>query len=184
MLIPSLSHPRLSMRALPRIDHRILIAIVVPVIIGGIALISLVIYIIIRLKKRPHEAFGPYEGTLVHPDDLAAQITPYCGSGPHRGRNTPRFIHTPGEDMRIAFRRPDGAWDISDSLKPFEPAGVNNIDVLTSHYATRNERLFNPPSKEWEVKNVGYEFGYGFSIDLPLPPPAYSGHSDGNHYSV
>lgn len=92
MSISSLPHPRLSMRALPVIDHRILIVIVVLVVVGSIALIGLVTYITIRLKKRwPQEAFGPYEGTLVHPEDLAAQITPYGGSGPHRGRNIPRF---------------------------------------------------------------------------------------------
>ena len=68
-----------------------LIVIIVLVVLGSIA-VGFVIYITIRLKKRqPHENFGPYEGTLVRPDDLAAQITPYGGSGPHRGRNIPRF---------------------------------------------------------------------------------------------
>jgi hypothetical protein len=85
-----LSHPRLSIRALPRIDRRILVMVLVPVLVG-IALIGFVICITIRLKKRRHKAFGPYEGTLVHPEDLAAQITPYGGSGPLRGRNIPRF---------------------------------------------------------------------------------------------
>ena len=88
----SLSYSRLSMRSLPRIDDHVLIVIVVLVVFGTIALIGFVIYIINRLKKRgPHENFGPYEGTLVRPDDLAAQITPFGGSGPHRGRNMPRF---------------------------------------------------------------------------------------------
>ena len=92
MSISSLSHSRLSKRALPSIDHRILIVIIVLVVVGSIVLIGSVIYITIRLKKRwSHETFGPYEGTLVHPEDLAAQITPYGGSGPHRGRNVPRF---------------------------------------------------------------------------------------------
>lgn len=91
MTISSLSYSRLSMRALPTIDHRILILILVPLLVG-IALIGFIIYITIRLKKRrSQEAFGPYEGTLVHPEDLAAQITPYGGSGPDRGRNIPRF---------------------------------------------------------------------------------------------
>jgi hypothetical protein len=94
MTVSSLSLPRLSKRALsmPGIDPRIWIMIIVLVVVCSIALIGLVIYITIRLKKRwPHEVFGPYEGTLVHPEDLAAQITPYGGSGPHRGRNIPRF---------------------------------------------------------------------------------------------
>lgn len=92
MSISSLSHSHLSMRALPSIDHRILIVIIVLVVLASITLISSIICITIRLRKRwSHESFGPYEGTLVHPGDLAAQITPYGGSGPHRGRNVPRF---------------------------------------------------------------------------------------------
>lgn len=87
MSISSLSHPRLSMRELPT-DSRLLVVILVSVIVG-IVLIGFVIYITIFKKRRP--PFGPYEGTLVHPEDLAAQITPYGGSGPHRGRNVPRF---------------------------------------------------------------------------------------------
>ena len=92
MSISSLSHSRLSIRALPGVDNRILIVMIVLGVFGSIALISFVIYITIHLKKRqPHEAFGAYEGTLVRPEDLAAQITPFGGSGPHRGRNMPRF---------------------------------------------------------------------------------------------
>jgi len=187
MSISSLSQPRLSRRALSGIGPRILTVIIVLVVVGSIALIGLVICITIRLKKRrPHDAFGPYEGTLVHPEDLAAQITPYGGSGPHRGRNVPRFVHTPGEDMRIAFRRPDGAWHIGDSLTPFAPAGVNDIDFLPSPSVTTSECSFSMTSKELEVKKVGYEGGYGFSSTLTLPPPAYSGHghSDRDHSPV
>ncbi|PPQ86484.1 hypothetical protein CVT24_010254 [Panaeolus cyanescens] len=38
--------------------------------------------------------------------------------------------HTPGSDMRIALRRPDGAWHFADSRTPFTPVGVGEIDVL------------------------------------------------------
>ena len=89
--------------------------------------------------------------------------------------------------MRIAFRRPDGAWHIADSLTPFEPAGVNNIDFLPPPSASASECSFSfgSPSKEWEVKKAGYEGGYGFSSsNLTFPPPAYNGHIDGDHSSV
>lgn len=88
--------------------------------------------------------------------------------------------------MRIAFRRPDGAWHIADSMTPFQPAGVNDIDVLPPPSVTTSECSLSLQSKEWEVKKVGYEGGYGFSTHLTLPPPAYSGHghSDGDHSSV
>lgn len=90
--------------------------------------------------------------------------------------------------MRIALRRPDGAWHIADSLTPFKPAGVHDIDVLPSPSASTSECSFSPPSKEWEAKKVGYEGGYGFSTNLTLPPPAYTpaynGHPDGDHSAV
>lgn len=84
--------------------------------------------------------------------------------------------------MRIAFRRADGTWHIGDSLTPFEPAGVSDIDAS----ATTSDCSFNSSSKDWEVKKAGYEEGYGFSCNLTPPPPAYSvhGHSDGGHSSV
>lgn len=87
--------------------------------------------------------------------------------------------------MRIAFRRPDGAWHIGDSMTPFKPAGVNDIEVLPSPTVTlaSSECSFNLPSKEYEVKKAGYEAGYGFST-LSLPPPAYTRHSDGGHSLV
>lgn len=81
--------------------------------------------------------------------------------------------------MRIAFRRPDGSWHIGDSLVPFKPAGVNDIDVLPSPSISTSEYSFSLPSKELEVKNVGCEGGYGFST-LTLPPPAYTRHSNGD----
>lgn len=86
----STAHSRLSTRAPPRIDHRILIVIIV-LGIFAMVLIAVIIFITVRLKKRPPEACGPYEGTLVHPHHLAAQIMPFGAGGPHRGRNEPLF---------------------------------------------------------------------------------------------
>ena len=80
--------------------------------------------------------------------------------------------------MRVASRRPDGSWHIGDSLAPFKPAGVNEIDVLPSHSASTSECSLSL-SKEWEVKKVGCEAGYGFST-ITLPPPAYTRRSFGD----
>jgi hypothetical protein len=126
----------------------IFVAIIV-LVISGIILVGFIIYITVRLKKRGPGDSGPYEGTAVHPEHLAAQITPFGAGGPHIGRNIPRFIHTPGENMRIAFRQPDGAWHFADSLTPFAPAGVNDIDVLPSpSVSSMSEFSFNSQSKE------------------------------------
>jgi len=127
----SRARSRLSSRTPSPVDHGIFVAIII-LAISAIALIGLIIYITVRLKKRGPGDSGPYEGTVVHPEHPAAQITPFGASGPHIGRNLPRYSHTPGENMRIAFRQPDGAWLFADSLTPFAPAGVNDIDVLPS----------------------------------------------------
>jgi hypothetical protein len=81
--------------------------------------------------------------------------------------------------MRIALRRPDGSWHIADSLTPFRPAGVNDIDVHPTPSISTSECSFTLPSKDWEVKKVGCETGYGFST-ITLPPPAYTRDSDGD----
>lgn len=90
--------------------------------------------------------------------------------------------------MRIAFRKPDGAWHFGDSLTPFKPAGVNDIDFLPSSSVTTSECSFSLSSKDCDVKKAGYEpeEGYGFSSTITFPPPAYSahGHSDGGYSSV
>ena len=36
--------------------------------------------------------------------------------------------------MRIAIRRPDGAWHFADSRTPFTPVGVNELDVVPHPY--------------------------------------------------
>lgn len=97
--------------------------------------------------------------------------------------------------MRIAFRRPDGAWHFADSRTPFTPEGVNDIDVLPSlPSASTSVDSFNfkiPSNKEREVKaarnlSKRYDSDYGFSTKTTtVPPPAYqcesySDHSDGD----
>ena len=86
--------------------------------------------------------------------------------------------------MRIAHRRPDGSWLISDSLTPFRPAGVHEIDVQPSPSVSTSEcSLSQQPSNEWEVKKVEYEIGYSSSM-ITLPPPAYTRHSYGDQSSL
>lgn len=84
--------------------------------------------------------------------------------------------------MRIAHRRPDGSWLISDSLTPFRPAGVHEIDVQPSPSVSECS-LSQQPSNEWEVKKVEYEIGYSSSM-ITLPPPAYTRHSYGDQSSL
>ncbi|KAF8805200.1 hypothetical protein BYT27DRAFT_7192928 [Phlegmacium glaucopus] len=162
-------------------------------------LVGIIIYITVRLKRRrPDEASGPYKGTLVHHDHPAAQISPFGGGGPHSGRTIPQFEHTPGTDMRIAFRRPDGAWHFADSRTPFTPSGVKDIDVHPPASPSTSFFSFNskiPSNKEREVKAARDLYkGYGSEFDFETnpfapPPPAYHREScneyfDGNRSPV
>ena len=76
--------------------------------------------------------------------------------------------------MRIALRRPDGAWHFADSRTPFTPTGVSEIDVVPSPISTIASRGFPPlaaprlPStKEQEASYSNYNHTHN------PPPPAY-----------
>ncbi|KDR69873.1 hypothetical protein GALMADRAFT_913495 [Galerina marginata CBS 339.88] len=118
--------------ATPKNDHRILVVVVILGIVGAF-LIAFIIYTTLRVKRRQDaEASGPYQGTAIHNDHPATHIVPFGAGGPHSGLNGPRYKHNPGEDMRIALRRPDGAWHFTDSRTPFTPLGVADLDVTPS----------------------------------------------------
>ncbi|KAF8181849.1 hypothetical protein BJ912DRAFT_979345 [Pholiota molesta] len=155
----------------PTNDHRLLAVIVVLVIVAAF-LITYIMYITVRLKRRQEngEIHGPNQGTLIHDDDHpAANITPFGAVGPNAGGRVPRFKHNPGADMRIAIRRPDGAWHFTDSRTPFTPAGVKEIDVVPSpvssiaSYSFSNPRLL--PSEIRASRYVHHEHA--------PPPPVY-----------
>jgi len=94
--------------------------------------------------------------------------------------------------MRIAFRRPDGAWHFADSRTPFTPLGVNDIEVLPSPTSSSASLFyFNakiPSNKEREAKTArdlykGHnpEFDFEISSIVP-PPPAYHRESCSEHF--
>jgi hypothetical protein len=99
--------------------------------------------------------------------------------------------------MRIAIRRPDGAWDFSDPSEPFTPSGISDVQPSPASSTTsfmpitkrprgmsRSSRSAVLEYKEQESRaaqmiRLGYdardndlEMGDGV---LPHPPPAY-GH--------
>ncbi|KAL0565262.1 hypothetical protein V5O48_016761 [Marasmius crinis-equi] len=46
--------------------------------------------------------------------ELAAKITPFGSSASREEEDKPRFVHIPGQNMRIATRLPTGAWTFSE----------------------------------------------------------------------
>lgn len=85
--------------------------------------------------------------------------------------------------MRIAIRRPDGAWHFTDSRTPFTPAGVSEIDVTPSPISSRSSvsllsfhsssRFPSNKAKEARaVRDLSNDFGFEVDPTAP-PPPAY-----------
>jgi len=111
------------------------------------------------------------QGTSLDQSHPAARITPF---GSPEGE-TPRFKHTPGADMRIAMRRPDGAWHFADPRMPFTPTGVSEIDIMPSPSSSTITLPSRVRTKEQEAKTSrDLRSGYDRDYDVNLsPPPAY-----------
>ncbi|KIK05834.1 hypothetical protein K443DRAFT_674880 [Laccaria amethystina LaAM-08-1] len=206
---PSSSKPN---DASPKNDSRTLITITI-LSIAAFLLIGYIVYLTLRLKRRQlaesTEAggggHGPYHGAPADGSHIASRISPFASESTSPGGVVPRFQRTPGSDMRIAIRRPDGAWHFADSRTPFTPSGVSDIDVIPSPssstsflpWSSRADVPSSPSStsflpwssrtnvskKEMEVKAMATK-GYGgreFDVNVGLvpPPPAYT-HEDGN----
>lgn len=93
--------------------------------------------------------------------------------------------------MRIATRRPDGAWEFSNPDAPFNPLGITEIEPPTPScsYFPPSPSTLDPPKspaeimKERESKAArlirqGYDDRES-SVDLP--PPAYGQSSYLDH---
>ncbi|KAK7052875.1 hypothetical protein VNI00_004195 [Paramarasmius palmivorus] len=108
-------------------------------------------------------------GKLLDRNHIAAKITPF-------GSN----VHTPGENMRIASRLPNGAWQFS------EP----NAGVLTSE---RVEQLGSPtgstftrrrPSQDLLAMGGSLSPGFGLAAGSSVSVDSYhTNHSNGSYVS-
>jgi len=156
----------------PSADPRLSAVIIVLGIVAAF-LITFIVYITLRVKKREvsGDTLDPSHGTVMHQDHPAAHITPFGAAGPQSGGRVPRFGHTPGQDMRIAIRRPDGAWHFADSRTPFRPSGVSEIDVLPSPISTVGSRGFPPPAARRLPSTKEKEASYLSCDDTHNPPP-------------
>ncbi|KAF9561874.1 hypothetical protein CPC08DRAFT_707058 [Agrocybe pediades] len=158
----------------PKNDRRMLAVVVVLGIVGAF-LIAFIIWLTLRVKRRESsgENLGPYQGTLIQDAHPAADITPFGAVGHVSSAKGPRYKHKPGEDMRIAVRRPDGAWHFTDSRTPFTPTGVKEIDVTPSPISSCTSLVsFNsrfPPS------NTSHADGFRSNPNFTIapPPPAF-----------
>jgi len=192
-------------------DHRPLITAVI-LSVFAVLVIGGILWFTLRSKRT---RAGNFEEGRAKGDDVessmwwgvgvdknhpAARITPFSRARVRAGG--PQFGHTPGSNMRIAIRRPDGAWSFSDPRAPFTPSIISDIDALSpSRSYSPSPEIYNSPSpsasvaflpqeppksaaalaKEQESKaareiRLGYDrfdLQYEDPGDGFIPPPAY-----------
>lgn len=183
----STSGSTLGSDASPKSNSRVLSVAIVLAVIGVLAIAGIVWYTM-RLKnreKRPLSS-GPFYGTSIldrnHP---ATRIIPFGAPS-----NAPSFDYRPGEDMRIAYRRPDGAWAFGDSSRPFTPTGVNDLVNTPMSASSSQSFMVSPassrPPKDYEGKRdserLAQKDGYLDHEPLTPPPPAYQRHAKDNPF--
>lgn len=82
--------------------------------------------------------------------------------------------------MRIAYRRPDGAWLFADSRTPFTPLGVSDLENTPVPAVSTKSSPFSS-QKELDAK---LEDPFASSYDpITPPPPAYQRHAKEDPFS-
>jgi len=102
---------------------------------------------------------------MVHPEHPANHVVPFGSPG----GETPRFVHTPGQNMRIAQRRADGGWDFIDPRGHIAPSIFDPDSPLPSPSSTIFPRGKDVGMKLGDMTNREFEELGG----IGLPPPAY-----------
>jgi hypothetical protein len=87
--------------------------------------------------------------------------------------------------MRIAIRRPDGAWHFTDARTPFTPSGIKDLDNVPSLKSSSASIISSSSNgkvrskKADEVKMESFRrrhdpyLDFDLSPTTVLPPPAY-----------
>ena len=94
-----------------------------------------------------------------------------------------KTVHTPGENMRVAYRRSDGGWAFHKALNPTNPANPGNQAGSSTADLQRNGTQSTMYSRPKEKKLRPGELttrGYVESDVEGNPPPAY--HYDESVY--
>ncbi|KAJ6602221.1 hypothetical protein B0H10DRAFT_663399 [Mycena sp. CBHHK59/15] len=153
----------------------------IPVAIAAIAVLFLVSLMLLALhfrrqNKKKTSAAQTRKGREVHAGETVSRTHPAALMiTPAEGKGTPRFVHTPGTNMRIATRRADGAWEFADPRAPFTPAII--ADAADAPPSVRNSAaaatLEPPPSRASNspYSHASYEPGSTAVLLPPRPPP-------------
>ncbi|KAI0628423.1 hypothetical protein C8Q77DRAFT_458351 [Trametes polyzona] len=151
------------------------LAVVAVLVFGGLA-----VYFVRRRYKRRRDAEKAEEISAhrrtymvsVDPNHLAARVTPFGVDTPEL--EVPKFVHQPGQNMRVAYRRSDGGWEFTTSTQTPSQSLDLARDLTTYSRATTKEKKLRPG----ELTTRGY-----VEPDVEgNPPPAYYYH-DGSVFS-
>ncbi|KAI8978170.1 hypothetical protein BD414DRAFT_422297 [Trametes punicea] len=142
------------------------LAVVASLVFGGLAA-----YFVRRRykRKRTRERAAEISShrrtamVSVDPNHLAARVTPFGVDAP--GLEVPKFVHQPGQNMRVAYRRSDGGWEFHSAAPVPNQSLDLTRDLTTSSRACTKEKKLRPG----ELTTRGY-----VEPDVEgCPPPAY-----------
>ncbi|KAJ7675920.1 hypothetical protein DFH06DRAFT_1318060 [Mycena polygramma] len=164
----------------------IAVVVIVLVLLG---LIMLLTFHFRRQNKRKLGATQARKGREVQAGEVVSRAHPAALMiTPENGKGTPRFVHTPGTNMRIATRRSDGAWEFADPRAPFAPAIIADASDA-AHTQSRSSSPANFGADELSsdprapsplgARNSPYSYASpvpGSSSQL-LPPPTAASRS-------
>ncbi|PCH35510.1 hypothetical protein WOLCODRAFT_27946 [Wolfiporia cocos MD-104 SS10] len=193
------SMPPSSDASLPAHSNSGTAAIVAGVVVTIVVLIGIAgaVFWYTRRRSRHTQAVGvdPKQQkafrrrTFVDPTHIACHVTPFS---PNSGEETPRFVHQPGTNMRVAHRREDGGWEFHDltpdtmSTLDFAPPrtsfSARSTLSFSSNYLSSKEKMKLQPG---ELTTRGYVEHAPADLYVDgedVPPPAYC-PSDPGHGS-
>ncbi|KAI0764299.1 hypothetical protein BD413DRAFT_576745 [Trametes elegans] len=142
-------------------------------VVATLILIGLVAYFVRRrhkLKRAKEQATEiiAHRRTYmvsVDPNHLAARVTPFGLDVPEV--ESPKFVHQPGQNMRVAYRRSDGGWEFHHTYAPGSSLDLTRDFATFSRANTKEQKL-----RPGELTTRGY-----VEPDVEgNPPPAYYGH--------
>ncbi|KAJ7081588.1 hypothetical protein B0H15DRAFT_803586 [Mycena belliarum] len=148
--VPPSSSPSIHSEASAKAPSRALpiaIALVASVLL--LVAIMLLSFYLRRRTKQKASAAPARKGREVQPGETVSRPHPAALMiTPAEGKGTPRFVHTPGTNMRIASRRPDGAWEFADPRAPFAPAIIaDDARPLSRNSSATSTFELLPPSR-------------------------------------
>ncbi|KAJ6477111.1 hypothetical protein C8R47DRAFT_1075433 [Mycena vitilis] len=166
------------------------VPIAVVVILLVLGFIMLLTFHFRRQNKKKLGAAQVRKGREVQAGEVVSRAHPAALMiTPENGKGTPRFVHTPGTNMRIATRRSDGAWEFADPRAPFAPAIIADASDAAHSQSRNSSSPANFSTNELDshprapsplgARNSPYSYASpvpGSSSQL-LPPPTAASRS-------